>query len=281
MTKTGCPFYILSSAAPKHTIVRIVVENGGPTYLVIITLPSLELLRPNLSLFSGLWRDRRDNYLEFPDSHTSLYSADLSTDPVAPSGGPSGDWNHPRRSLSMRNITVYALFVLLFSSLVVAQTITPAASITLTSQSSITVKIQGLSCPGSDEFEAMTWTFAVQGLKSSSLGGGGISKVSASDLVITKSFDSCSPVLYGLAVKPKASEVTIKQETVPTDDGKPSPIMDITLYNALIDNYQLNGNQSSIAPVESISFTFSKMCIRDSAKGGANVCYDFAKGLKS
>ena len=145
-------------------------------------------------------------------------------------------------------------------------------------KSKISVVVDGLSCStsaGPGTFAASAWTFGATNTESSGgTGGGGIAgKPVVGELNVTKAFDPCSPALFGGVVSGKH----FKTLTLTQTEKKDSDYLIVTLSDVLISSYQVSGTQASEDPFESLSFSFSKICIFESASG-AKFCFDKATG---
>jgi type VI secretion system secreted protein Hcp len=140
--------------------------------------------------------------------------------------------------------------------------------------STITVTVDDLNCTtalGAGTFGAQTWSFgATQSGGGSTGGGGGAGKATVSGLKVEKTFDQCSPGLFGGVTTGKHFRtVTLVQKD---DKGT---IMTVTLTDVIIASYNLAGSQTDRNPMEAVSFSFAKICINDS-QSGTQACFDFA-----
>lgn len=123
------------------------------------------------------------------------------------------------------------------------------------------------------------------GTGSSSGTGGG--KLSLADLVINKSFDSCSEQLItGFLSGAIIKTVTLTgYSTTSESKDAHTAILVISLEIAAISNYQLSGSGS--LPTESLSFSYRTLCIagtplkNDGTSSGntSHVCYDRQKNV--
>jgi type VI protein secretion system component Hcp len=140
--------------------------------------------------------------------------------------------------------------------------------------STITVKVDDLSCTtvlGTGTFNVQTWSFgATQSASGSTGGGGSAGKATVSGLKVAKTFDQCSPGLFGGVTSGKH----FRTVTVVQKDDK-NTVMTVTLTDVIISSYELIGDQSTRTPVEAIVFNFAKVCINDS-QSGMQACFDFA-----
>jgi hypothetical protein len=125
----------------------------------------------------------------------------------------------------------------------------------------VTVKVSGLNCSttaGAGAFQALSEAWGVSNPADSK------SPPNASDLSILKVFDGCSPALFGaVTAGSKFATVTL----VETNAG--APLLTVTLSGATVTVWQVSG--SSETPAESVSFSFSKMCVEE-ASSGSTVC---------
>ena len=105
------------------------------------------------------------------------------------------------------------------------------------------------------------------------VGAGGIAsgKVSISSFNILKSFDGCSPALFGGAVNgSKFATLTMVQL-----DKKNVVLMTVTVSEVIVESIQWSGSAGGGQATESVSFAFTKACIQD-APSGIKLCYDAA-----
>jgi type VI secretion system secreted protein Hcp len=171
----------------------------------------------------------------------------------------------------MRKIFVLSVSTILTALSLLAQE-TPGLA-RFKGKSSITVKLDGLNCStasGSDTFEISSWSFgATQPASTASGGGGGAGKAEISDLIAQKMFDACSPKLFGGVVTGKH----FKTLTLNQDDRSQNPVMKIVLTDVLVSGFQLSSADSKEAPMESVSFNFTKICITD-ANSSNQLCFD-------
>jgi type VI protein secretion system component Hcp len=99
--------------------------------------------------------------------------------------------------------------------------------------------------------------------------------VSISDLNVSKGFDGCSPALFGAVATGKAfPSLTLTQSN---NDGTATIV---TLTDVHVSSWQASGGAGSESASESVSFTFSKVCLTDGGSG-AKVCYDSKTGKVS
>jgi type VI secretion system secreted protein Hcp len=113
--------------------------------------------------------------------------------------------------------------------------------------------------------------------------GASAGKISLSDLVIAKPFSSCSgEITKDFLTGKRLATVTLYDYKQSGTGGPGYDFLTITLSNVIITSYQLSDSASTI-PQESISLTYSKVCISNtpqSATGAPNtagattVCYD-------
>ena len=139
-------------------------------------------------------------------------------------------------------------------------------------KSAITVTLGSLSCStsaGADAFDVQAWSWGASNPgDTSGGGGGGAGKANISDLNLTKSFDACSPALFGAVVTGKAfPTLTLTQSN---NDGT---VTTVTLSDVRVSSWQASGSIGSDAAAESASFGFSKVCLVDGSSGG-KFCFD-------
>src|SRR5690348_679253 len=108
-------------------------------------------------------------------------------------------------------------------------------------KSSIAVTADGLTCNnGQGTIPALTWSFGVSApVSTTGSGGGGTTKVTVSDLSITRRADGCTPILFEDVVTRKH----IKQVTIVQQDAQKDDVFTVTLQDVIIDSYQLGGDQ--------------------------------------
>jgi type VI secretion system secreted protein Hcp len=142
-------------------------------------------------------------------------------------------------------------------------------------RSAITMTLGTLQCTtpaGADAFGVLSWSWGASNPTTIGSGGGGAGagKASLSDLNILKSFDACSPALFGGVVTGKAfPTATLTQSN---SDGT---VTTLTLTDVFVTAWQASGSNASEAPTESVSFAFAKVCLADGASGG-RFCFDVA-----
>ena len=104
----------------------------------------------------------------------------------------------------MKKLTVLIILLLSFAAVAAAQGPPGLEKKTPPVNSSITIKIAGLGCTtaaGSNTFNASSYSFgATQSASTGTGGGGGAGKATINPLHASKSFDECSPALFGSVV---------------------------------------------------------------------------------
>ena len=173
----------------------------------------------------------------------------------------------------MKKLTVLIILLLSFAAVAAAQGPPGLEKKTPPVNSSITIKIAGLGCTtaaGSNTFNASSYSFgATQSASTGTGGGGGAGKATINPLHASKSFDECSPALFGSVVTGEH----IQTVDLVHQDDKGNTILTITLTDALITSYQIGGSQSSDTPQETISIDFKKICIAQ-PNSGNKLCFD-------
>jgi type VI protein secretion system component Hcp len=139
-------------------------------------------------------------------------------------------------------------------------------------QSAIAVTVNGLTCStpaGSDAFSVLSWSWgATNPADLTSGAGGGVGKVSVSDVKVTKPFDACSPALLGAVATGKHyAGLTLTQSN---SDGTATTL---ALTEVIVSSWSASGSVGSDAATESASFAFAKVCLTDGASG-SKFCYD-------
>ena len=141
--------------------------------------------------------------------------------------------------------------------------------------------IVGASVSG---FNALTWT--IGGADPSSINNKE-SKVSLSDLTLTRNVDLCSESLIkGFLVGDRFPTLTLTQYEGAVA-GPAFPYMVVTLSNAIVNGYSVGGS-NSMEPAETVSFGYSKMCVQTtcqnpdgSLKQPVSVCYKLSTNITS
>ena len=139
-------------------------------------------------------------------------------------------------------------------------------------KSAIGVTLGSLGCStplGTDAFEVQSWSWGASNpVDLNAGGGGGAGKVSVSDLNVQKAFDGCSPALLGAVATGKAfPSLTL------TASDKDGATTTLTLSEVRVSSWPASGSSASEVAFESVSFSFSKLCLADVASG-AKFCYD-------
>jgi len=168
----------------------------------------------------------------------------------------------------MKKIAILTVMLVLLAISSVGQSLVAPPS---TATPSIIVTT-GLNCSttlGRGTIAAESWSFS--STLSVTIGtGGGANRPNVKDLFIQKSFDNCSPALFGQLVQGKSLKtVTLTQ----SDRSSKDSVLTVTLTNAFVSSYQIAGGPTSDTPVESVGFSFEKICIK-SSDNGASMCYD-------
>jgi type VI protein secretion system component Hcp len=86
-----------------------------------------------------------------------------------------------------------------------------------------------------------------------------------------KSFDGCSPALFGGTVNGKHFPTL----TIVQADKKNVALMTVTLSEVIVESIQWSGAAGASQTTESVSFAFAKACIQD-GPSGVKLCYDSA-----
>ena len=95
----------------------------------------------------------------------------------------------------------------------------------------------------------------------SSSTGVGAGKISLSNLSISRSLDGCSETLIrAFLSQAHAPTLTLKAYRA-TSSGQPIVVLFITLSNAFVTSYQIQGSDT-VTPQESVSFGYSKVTIQ-------------------
>ncbi len=139
-------------------------------------------------------------------------------------------------------------------------------------------------------FPVQTFTIGGIGALAPS-GAGGVAKtaITSQGLTVAKVFNNCSAVLITQFLKESLLPTVQLLETESTGTGTTgsgavSPILSITLSNAVLTNYSLNDGGGGL-PAENLIFSFEKACITaytlptsGSTPTPTTVCYDAATG---
>jgi len=154
----------------------------------------------------------------------------------------------------MKKVSLLATVIVLLATTAVAQ------SRFLARRSAITVTVNSLNCTtslGAGIFSALSWAFnsTETGVSSGTGSGAGTGKAT-SGITITKLADACTPQLFEGGTEGKAFS-----ELIVTQQDERGHTYKITLKNALISSYQLQGSESENRPTEQISFAFESLQI--------------------
>ena len=167
----------------------------------------------------------------------------------------------------MRKVAVLVGLLVLFTTLGFA------------AESNITAVVDGLNCStpaGTNTAAVNAWSFGASNpVQLTGSGGGSAGKPNISDLSVSRTFDSCSPQLFEAVVKGNRYKTVTLIQKEPAEKGTKSDYMQVRMYNVVVTGYSIGGSTGAEDPSESVSFTFTKLCIYESASG-ANVCYDMA-----
>jgi type VI secretion system secreted protein Hcp len=140
-------------------------------------------------------------------------------------------------------------------------------------ESKLTAVVEGLDCStpaGPGTFAVQSWSFGASNpVVIGGGGGGGTGKVSVSDFNIQKSFDPCSPALFGAVISGKHYKTLTFTQSQPKDGDTLIAVMS----DVLVTSYQIGGSEASEYPFESLSFAFAKICITETSSG-SKLCYD-------
>src|SRR3954470_21843232 len=138
-------------------------------------------------------------------------------------------------------------------------------------KSAITVTLGSLTCStaaGPDAFSVLSWSWGASNPIDLTGGGAGAGKVSVSDVNVLKTFDACSPALFGAVATGKAFPALTLTQT--NSDGT---VTTLTLSDVRVSTWQASGSAESETATESASFAFSKVCLQDGASS-SKFCYD-------
>lgn len=155
-----------------------------------------------------------------------------------------------------------------------------ANRILLTTGSADTACAANPSDPGF--FPVETFTIGGIGAVAPGASGGGVAKttITSQGLTVAKAFNNCSAVLITQFLRESLLPTVQLVESESTTGGAFSPVLSITLSNAVLSNYSLNDGGGSL-PSENLVFSFEKACITayslPTAGAGptsTTVCYD-------
>ena len=97
-------------------------------------------------------------------------------------------------------------------------------------------------------------------------------KPSLTQLLVSKSTDTCTTAMLQLNFDEKlSSTVTVTEYSQNGATGKVTQTMMVTLYNALVATYSVNGSTTADNPSETWGFAFQKICLENS--NTQTVCY--------
>jgi type VI protein secretion system component Hcp len=129
--------------------------------------------------------------------------------------------------------------------------------------------------------------FSIGGTDSISIGapsGGGAGKLQLGPLVIHKNFDTCSESLLKSFLSSKSAK-TITLTEYRTTEGESLAVMQITLTDSFITNYQIT-NVDTRASSEVINFNYTQACISNTTQNSdgsagtkTTVCYDVVRNM--
>jgi type VI secretion system secreted protein Hcp len=143
-------------------------------------------------------------------------------------------------------------------------------------QTTLNTTVAGLGCntgAGADQFGVLSFSWGASNPVTLGAGGLGAGKVSISSFNVMKSFDGCSPALFGGTIKgARFSTLTMVQL-----DKKNVVLMTVTLNDVIVESIQWSGSADGGSTTESVSFAFAKVCIQDGPSGN-KLCYDAAQG---
>jgi type VI protein secretion system component Hcp len=139
--------------------------------------------------------------------------------------------------------------------------------------STITLQIPGVQCTtaaGASTFKVESWSIGATN-PGNLLGGSGSGKPSLQDLHVMKAFDGCSPALLGLVT----GGLVMKEATLTQtgSDVTKTTVVEL-LDGVLVTSWQLSSATTQQGPTESVSLSFRKVCVTDTASGAPKVCYD-------
>ncbi len=126
-------------------------------------------------------------------------------------------------------------------------------------------------------------TFTIGGIGAVAPNGtGGVAKttITSQGLTVAKVFNNCSAVLITQFLKESLLPTVQLVESETTTAGTRSPLLSITLSNAVLTNYSLNDGGGGL-PSENLVFSFEKACITayslpttGAGPASTTVCYD-------
>jgi type VI protein secretion system component Hcp len=120
------------------------------------------------------------------------------------------------------------------------------------------VTASGLGCTAlsSDSFNILSWSWGT----TDSVG----SKTAAtSDLNVSKTLDGCSAALFGAVSSGKQLTTVTLIQTDPAS----SDTVTVTLSGSTVTSWQISGSAGGGKPFESVSFSFTKVCVAESLSG--------------
>ena len=182
----------------------------------------------------------------------------------------------------MKKIAILTFMLMLLAICSVGQSTLIAPPPTATPSIVVTISGPGFNCSttlGRGTLAAESWSFSstLSIITETGTGTGIRSKANIKDLFIQKNFDNCSPALFAQLAQRKAlNTVTLTQADKSSEDRR-NTLLIVTLTNVFVSSYQIAGGPTSDTPVESVGFSFDKICIK-STDNGASMCYDVLKG---
>jgi hypothetical protein len=154
--------------------------------------------------------------------------------------------------------------LLLLPTVAAAQGPTAQAKPTPASQASITLSMPGLNCStpaGQATFRVLAWSWGA-----SNPPGGTVPSIS--DLNLTKSFDGCSPALLGLVT----TGDFLKLATLTQQGADGTTTATLSMEGVVATSWQASSSTGQDAPTESVSLSFRRICLTDTASG-STFCY--------
>lgn len=137
----------------------------------------------------------------------------------------------------------------------------------------ILVQSTGLQCStqaGSGSFAVASWSVGASNVALTTTGASGretVGKAQMGPVNLVRSFDECSPALFGVL----ASGMRLQTVTLNDRDAAGRPNIIVQLQNAYVSQYTVSDGGTS--PVESLSLTYDRITITNTANG-TKFCWD-------
>lgn len=171
----------------------------------------------------------------------------------------------------MKALTVAALTALLSASAIASGSAQNANSARRGASSTITVEINGLACTtalGNGAFAARSWSLAAENAGGSIGSGGGVGRASVGNLMIKKSFDTCSAPLFAAVTSGRVSRSVLLTQR----DADGNVVATLEGTDSLVVSWTVGSTVRDAVPDETLAIAFASICITSS--GAPRQCFD-------